>query len=69
MPNPFNNPDKKKFYICPLATKDDLREMERRLTAMLLVIASGDKARLQSMVDELKSSANALQEAVNKNKK
>ncbi len=69
MPNPFNNPDKKKFSCWVPASKQDLQEMEQRLTAILLVIASGDKARLQSMVDELKTSANALQEAVNKNKK
>ncbi len=69
MGNPFDNKDKKKFVICPLATKQDLREMEQRLTAILLVIASGDKQRLQTMIDGLKKSADDLQQAVNENKR
>jgi len=68
MPNPFNDPDKKKFTICPFVTKADLREMEQRLRAILLVIASGDKERIQEMIDGLQKHADALRVAVNKHK-
>jgi hypothetical protein len=75
MPNPFKDPDEKKFNDecacdCDHAavTKKDLRKMESRLTAILGVIASGDKERIKILTDQLKNSATDLQDAVNKNK-
>jgi hypothetical protein len=49
------------------ATKADLREMEARLTVILMAIAEGDKQRISKMIEDLKNSANTLREAVNKN--
>ena len=63
MPNPF-----KEFFDFMPASKQDLDELEARLMAVLLVIASGDKQRLEALTAQLKQSATALQDAVNKNK-
>ncbi len=70
MPNPFKDPDTKKWSDCYLpATKADLNEMEDRLTALIVTaVTGGEKHRIEELTAKLKAAADTLQSAVDKNK-
>jgi hypothetical protein len=68
--NPFLEPTRRTGQLDKWmpATKADLNAMEKRLTEILKVIASGDKQRIQDVIQQLNQSAAALQSSVNRNK-